>query len=1012
MSLFVNNIGSEALYQNSGLSEDLKLKFLVESKKEQDLLAFLKTCSLDFSKWRWKDHNKDDRSLVSICIENSWDEVLEWLSDKNTDLIPYLVQSITSKDHNALKILLRCYKGGWGVSISGTPNETLLWHALNEKNYSAANLLIEKGAPLTHKLPAHLNKKLEEDFKVQFYENPYYYGMNGENLFNRMLKADYVDSLAYALVAYYYPRDPQALEVLLNHPNEISFNLLKILIRLGDVEAFNKVLKFFLEIDGRNNDIVENRKANLLHYVLRDFHFSLMGFNFDYIVPRLEILKTLLAQNPSRRVLDKNAMSTYEIAQYLQFYLPESAREKFAPVFAKLLEDPTGFHEIWSIQKLLINMMGSRLNYPITNIDGIHVAAFPTVAQHIQKSLCAFFDSKQWPEDWVLVTPQQKMTVDQCLQRLGENKILKIFTGWTGGHDVGHAINAVVYRNYLFICNRGSGSTAGTTGVAIYKVEDPVLLKESIQLFLDRSEKTENFVVSGLFTQPNIIRLINEYASDQKVGNCVWLSEKMGVYACFIAAQIKEGLSLGEALIPARKLFKQWTEYDRMNLLKAYLAHPYHTRNSTDNEKEGILLKEVIRVILERSPKKLKAKYAALILGRLEDVELRTVLALYEEHEIIVSLKLMLLEGALMQGETSLALSYIDKFADINAENISNETMLHLACRYHNMEMVRALIQRGANPNRVSAKSRCPLEEMFVNGDFTPLPPEKRAQQEDVIKWMVANTSLEELAKEDNIPLFTAVREGHAFGMQEILKKGFDLHTRNRKGETAFHLAAISRSESLGISILSKCLDLEIKSIVNETPLHYAVNANKLAMVQFILDKGANPDAKSTCFQPLDFIHTDAFQPICKELVERGADVNLKSMFAKSHLIHQFIKGNKGNVMEMLKSKKIDIHSKTNEGKSLLFLAVERKMEEVVDTLIKMGVDPNVGDLKGWTPLHVTAMRNQIEICRKLLAAGANPASLTKEQKTPQDYAKENGHAAILHMLQVEQNKGLTDLIN
>ena len=709
---------------------------------------------------------------------------------------------------------------------------------------------------------------------------------------------DYEDSLAYALASYYYPQDPDALNLLLGYPRDINFKVLKPFIQLGDVAAFNKALipyiqladitsdvhnvpsKGFKASNLSNTEVIEMRKGDLLNYALRDFHFSLMGFNFDYIVPRLEIIRSLLAWNPTLRTLDKYVMSSYEIAQYLQLCLPETATTEFEPVFGKLLEDPMGLHEIWSLQRLLINMLGFCVHFP-ENSNGLQVAAYPSVFKHIKESVPSFLEQNHLVNEWVFVTPQQKFTVDKCLQWLDEKKILKIFTGWSGGDDEGHGINAVIFDKYLFICNRGAGGTPQTTGVAIYEVHDSGLHKELLQLFLYRSKQTEQFITSGLAAHPQIKPLHTISASSQKKANCVWLSEKMGVYACFVAMRLNQGLLLDESLKQARTLFKQWSEKDRFSLLKVYLDHPYHTRKSTDNEDEGIHFKQVIEAIIQRAPKRLKSQYSVLILSRLEDAELRKALEIDDENEFMITLKFQGVESALLQGDTSLALSYIEKFPNVNVENSSKETLLHLACRYNNIDFVNELLKRGAQPNKISKVCLSPLEEFFLEKANIEKKPEGFQGQEDLMKLMVEATPLDELAKKNVFPLHTAILQGHELGVLEILKKGFDLHLPNETGETAYHYAAMSKSETLSRSLLSKCPNVEIKTLKGRTPLHNAVCHKKLNAVQYLLERGANPNAM-TLFNitPLDEIFSDEYLPIFRLLLEKGADVNPHGRFA------------------------------------------------------------------------------------------------------------------------------------
>jgi ankyrin repeat protein len=1012
MAFSVNNFCNNACYLSIEIPEELALKQLIERKDQQALLHYLRICRLDIAKWRWCSPNKEEMRIIWLCIENSWDEILAWLAEKQMDFTPEIARAITDKNEQALNKLLIHYRGDINFYINGK-GETLLRHALNEKNYSAANLLIEKGACLHQNMPPSLYDQIKEDFRKHFFSNKYYYGSDGESLLSSTLGSDISASLAYAIAAYYYPRDSAALDLLLNHPKYITLKVVKAFIQLGDEAAFNKVLKQYVLSDltignGTDSAQVEKRKGELFQYALRDFHFSLMGFNFDYIVNRLGIIKSLLALNPTVRTLDKNMMSTYEIVQYLQFCLPEAASKEFEPLFSKLLDDPTGFHDIWSLQRLLINMLGAQLGIPGHNSLQIEIAHYPSVAKHLHDSVNLFLQQKKYNFRWVYVTPQRHFTVDKCLQWIDEKKILKVFTGWTGGCDWGHCINAVIFDKYLFICNRGRGSEPHI-GVAIYEVQDKGYLKEMVQLFLERSKQTEQFITSGLLKHPQIRYLKTIDCNFQRSKNCIWLSEKMGVYACFIAAMLKEGQSLEDSMKHARILFKEWSEKDRLNLLQAYLSHPYHLQCHLDNEKEGIHFSNVIYEITHRAPRRLKSKYYDKIFKILEDDRRKKALSLDDNHYIVTSLRFQHMEIALAQGETALALSQIAKMGDVNTKNIRDETLLHLACRYNNLDVAKELIKRGAKPQKISCDKRCALQELFIKNASMQFRLEGLKKQEELIKLMVEVTPLDELAKRDVFPLHTAILQAHEYAgkyaVQQILDKGFDLLRPNSNGETGYYFAVLTKSESLSKALLSTCPDPNLPNKKGETLLQMAVRMKKLHAVQTLLDQGANPNTMNLTNKvtPLDEVTSDDHLPICKLLIEKGADINRQSYNGVSHLISQiYYLGNYAIAHEMLQHKDVDIHIKTNSGETALSLAVTNGIEEMVKILLDKGADSNTCNKNGSTPLHVAVSDNHVEICRLLLAARARKDATVKEGhwagQTPYDLARLGNHAAILEL--------------
>jgi hypothetical protein len=72
---------------------------------------------------------------------------------------------------------------------------------------------------------------------------------------------------------------------------------------------------------------------------------------------------------------------------------------------------------------------------------------------------------------------------------------------------------------------------------------------------------------------------------------------------------------------------------------------------------------------------------------------------------------------------------------------------------------------------------------------------------------------------------------------------------------------------------------------------------------------------------------------------------------------------------------------------------------ETVRLLIGQGADVNMEQAGGYTPLHQAAAAGLAEVTEILLEAGANPACLCHQGKTPADYARERNHQGVLEQL-------------
>ncbi len=71
----------------------------------------------------------------------------------------------------------------------------------------------------------------------------------------------------------------------------------------------------------------------------------------------------------------------------------------------------------------------------------------------------------------------------------------------------------------------------------------------------------------------------------------------------------------------------------------------------------------------------------------------------------------------------------------------------------------------------------------------------------------------------------------------------------------------------------------------------------------------------------------------------------------------------------------------------------------IVLLLLEVGVDPNVQQAQGFTPLHAAAQNADLEAVRALLEAGADPAIVTEEGVTAAELAEQAGDLVTVETL-------------
>jgi ankyrin repeat protein len=155
--------------------------------------------------------------------------------------------------------------------------------------------------------------------------------------------------------------------------------------------------------------------------------------------------------------------------------------------------------------------------------------------------------------------------------------------------------------------------------------------------------------------------------------------------------------------------------------------------------------------------------------------------------------------------------------------------------------------------------------------------------------------------------------------------------------------------------------------------LHAAVSGGQLALVDLLLERGADPNRRggSNGRSALHYAAVEADAPIVARLLAAGADVHLRTR---------------------------------RSGQTVLMAAALTRLNEdgqeaIVRLLCGAGADARAVAGEHWTPLHYAAFDNKPGIARALLAAGAEVGAAAENGWTPLHVAAPNVALAIATVL-------------
>ncbi|KAF5973492.1 ankyrin repeat protein [Fusarium bulbicola] len=275
----------------------------------------------------------------------------------------------------------------------------------------------------------------------------------------------------------------------------------------------------------------------------------------------------------------------------------------------------------------------------------------------------------------------------------------------------------------------------------------------------------------------------------------------------------------------------------------------------------------------------------------------------------------------------------------------SRNTFVHLMRIYHKqcrLCIFPSRLIKVAQQDRTFPQRRRPIQYRFINED------EELAEMEAVTGW----TKLHWDAAEDN-----------SQSLRHQMEKDFDPNTRDLLRHTALHLACQGRWSLEAILLARKGADIDARARNGSTPLHYAARASNMLITEF--------------------------------LITSGAEVNVKDAAGMTPAMWAALKGRK-NVLEYL-LRYSSLKLRDSGGRAILHHAVLSESPDIVD-VFEQGVDTEVRDQEGQTPLHLAAFSGKHDAL----------STLTKKLRASKN-AKDGYGNHLLHLAAVG---GQIDMMN
>lgn len=292
--------------------------------------------------------------------------------------------------------------------------------------------------------------------------------------------------------------------------------------------------------------------------------------------------------------------------------------------------------------------------------------------------------------------------------------------------------------------------------------------------------------------------------------------------------------------------------------------------------------------------------------------------------------------------------------ADLHARDDFHEiTPLHHAARSGAAEVVRALLQAGADPNAWNMSFATDY-----GWGWTPLHPAAGSNPDpDVVRALIeAGADLDapggESYRQGNSPLHYGAENPNPAVAAVLLEAGADVNARSARGRTPLHEAAAGASDPAVIELLVEAgADVNALDADGYAPLHTAAYYNpRPEIVNALIAAGADVNARDP----------DGYVPSGRAANDR-TPLFMSVYRADGFIVGQRIpNGHNVPVVEALVRAGADLEETDGSGLTALHAAA-RWSPAAFPLLMRAGADPDVRDAEGTTPLDYALENRSLE---------------------------------------------------